>query len=118
MSTKLIYRNSCVPQEYITENGKWYLDSDVNSKLSGSNTIDLGSSSLREFNYNASKTITAAENLFNGTKFIYIKNTGTSDISISLNGNLDAGEYRIKLESGDVFSTKSSANAQVWAKES
>ena len=116
MSTKLIYRNSCVPQEYITENGKWYLDSDVNSKLSGSNTIDLGSSSLREFNYNASNSVSSAENLFNGTKFIYIKNTGTSDISISLNGNTTA-EYRIKLESGDVFSTKSSADAQVWAKE-
>ena len=32
---KITYKNHCTPQEYITLNTRWYLDSDVGARLTG-----------------------------------------------------------------------------------
>ena len=75
MAEKIIYKNHCTPQEqadFTTGNDRWYLDSDVGRKLTGtceSKATTTGSLVTGTF----SGTITLSS-----TKFIYVKNTDTS----------------------------------------
>jgi len=75
MAEKIIYKNHCTPQEqadFTTGNDRWYLDSDVGRKLTG--TCES----------KASTTGTLVTGTYSGTislsskKFIYVKNTDTS----------------------------------------
>ena len=75
MAEKIIYKNHCTPQEqadFTTGNDRYYLDSDVGRKLTG--TCES----------KASTTGTLVEGTFSGTislsskKFIYVKNTDTT----------------------------------------
>mgnify|MGYP003146613906 CR=1 FL=1 len=76
MAEKIIYKNHCTPQEqadFATGNDRYYLDSDVGKKLTGvceSKASTTGSLVVGTF----SSTIT-----LNSTKFIYAKNTDTSE---------------------------------------
>ena len=108
----ITYKNHCTPQEYITENSRWYLDSDVLTKMTGTDTITLSTSRT----YVASTALPAS----GGTPasvgattqdFVYIENLGlladgttasTSDVLISLNGNTST-DYRIKIGPGEAF---------------
>ena len=75
MAEKIIYKNHCTPQEqadFTTGNDRYYLDSDVGRKLTG--TCES----------KASTTGTLVTGTYSGTisltskKFIYVKNTDTS----------------------------------------
>ena len=75
MAEKIIYKNHCTPQEqadFTTGNDRWYLDSDVGRKLTGtceSKATTTGSLVTGTF----SGTITLGS-----AHFVYIKNTDTS----------------------------------------
>jgi len=75
MAEKIIYKNHCTPQEqadFTTGNDRWYLDSDVGRKLTGtceSKASTTGSLVTGTFSGNIT---------LNSTHFIYVKNTDTS----------------------------------------
>ena len=122
---KITYKNHCTPQEYVTENARWYLDSDVGTRLSGG--ADAGITVTTQPVYAASVTLAAsgATPVSIGATtqdFVFIKNLGltaagvvsASNVLISLDGT--AGKYRIKLAPGESFAGEigtASAGAEV-----
>ena len=78
MAEKIIYKNHCTPQEqadFTTGNDRWYLDSDVGRKLTGtceSKATTTGSLVTGTYSGSIDVTVSAA------AKFIYVKNTDTS----------------------------------------
>ena len=75
MAEKIIYKNHCTPQEqadFTTGNDRYYLDSDVGRKLTGTcESKATTTGSLVTGTYSGTITL-------NSTKFIYVKNTDTS----------------------------------------
>tara|TARA_R100001244_G_scaffold59160_1_gene49850 strand:+ start:979 stop:1395 length:417 start_codon:yes stop_codon:yes gene_type:complete len=100
---KITYKNHCTPQEYVTENTRWYLDSDVGTRLSGG--ADAGITVTTQPVYSASTTLsTSAVTIGASTQdFVFIKNLGSTanNVLISLDGT--SGKYRIKLAPGESF---------------
>jgi hypothetical protein len=109
---KITYKNHCTPQEYINATTRWYLDSDVGAKLTGS--ADATFSITTQPTYAASTTLVAnaATSVSIGAiaqDFVFIKNLGlqsdgtasTSHVEISLDGT--SGNYRIRLAPDECF---------------
>ena len=101
MAEKIIYKNHCTPQEqadFTTGNDRWYLDSDVGRKLTGtceSKATTTGSLVTGTFSGNIT---------LNSTHFIYVKNTDTSG-SDYLILNIDSMGTVIKLMPGESFAS-------------
>ena len=107
---KITYKNHCTPQEYITENSRWYLDSDVGAKLTGTAVVNFATT---EPYFLANDTLDAAEVdlLFTGGKdFLYVKNTGEGGFNICFNDEdhdgSEADGYRVYLGPGECFASK------------
>ena len=110
---KITFKNHCTPQEYITENSRWYLDSDVGTKLTGGATVDL---STTQPVYVASTTLDASATPVSigatTQDFVFIKNLGltsagaasTASVLVSLDGT--GGKYRINLAAGESFAAE------------
>jgi len=109
---KITYKNHCTPQEYLTENSRWYLDSDVGAKLTG--TAVWGPDSTQPTYATGSLTDVETVVLDTGTQdFYYIKNTGATGaggINISFadedEDGSQADSYRIFLGPGECFASK------------
>ena len=43
MAYQITYKNHITPQEYITENSRWYLDSDCGRRLTGAAVVTITS---------------------------------------------------------------------------
>ena len=75
MAEKIIYKNHCTPQEqadFTTGNDRWYLDSDVGRKLTGTCESKASTTgSLVTGTFSGTITLSSAH-------FVYIKNTDTS----------------------------------------
>jgi len=103
---KITFKNHCTPQEYVTENTRWYLDSDVGARLSGG--ADAGITVTTQPVYSASTTLsTSAVTIGASTQdFVFIKNLGSTanNVLISLDGT--SGKYRIKLAPGESFAAE------------
>ena len=109
---KIVYKNHCTPQEYMTENSRWYLDSDVGAKLTGAAVVDF---STTQPTY-ATGTLTSVQTVILDTgaqDFYYMKNTGATGaggINLSFadedtNGSEAIG-YRIYIGPGECFASK------------
>ena len=111
---KITFKNHCTPQEYVTENTRWYLDSDVGARLTGGAVVDL---STTQPIYSASTTVAAnaASPVSIGATtqdFVFIKNLGltsagvvsTADVYVSLDAT--GGKYRIKIAPGESFAAE------------
>ena len=75
MAEKIVYKNYCTPQEqadFGTATDRWYLDSDVGRKLSGTCESKATTTGNLE-----TGTFSSTINL-SSIKFIYVKNTDTS----------------------------------------
>ena len=112
---KITFKNHCTPQEYVTENTRWYLDSDVGTKLTGG--ADAGITVTTQPVYSASTTVAAnaASPVTIGAAtqdFVFIKNLGltsagvasTADVYVSLDAT--GGKYRIKISPGESFAAE------------
>ena len=109
---KITYKNHCTPQEYITDNSRWYLDSDIGAKLTGTTVMNFAAVQPTY----ATGTLTDAETValsLTGNDFYYLKNTGATGsgtISISLADEDDDGSqadaYQILLAPGECFASK------------
>jgi len=110
---KITYKNHCTPQEYITENSRWYLDSDCGRKLTGSAVVTVTS---RAYTSSLAVTATPSASLTSTQDFIYIKNTGggsADDVLVSLDNGT---KYYIVLSDGESLATKIATTAQVMVK--
>ena len=119
---KITYKNHCTPQEYITENLRWYLDSDVGAKLTGtavwgpdSTPPSYGTGALTDVQTLAIST--AADD------FYYLKNTGaTGDGGINISfadedpDGSEADGYRIYLGPGECFASRMATFANLIVK--
>ena len=116
---KITYKNHCTPQEYITENSRWYLDSDVGARLTG--TYVHTTSTQPSYTSNAVLAASGSGPVTVATSktFVYVKNTGTGatngDAVVSIGGDY-ADAYRIKLAAGESFTSMIDTTAVVVAK--
>ena len=121
---KIIFKNHCTHQEYITENNRWYLDSDVGTKLTVGADADI--TVTTQPTYSASTTLDASATPVSigatTQVFVFIKNLGLTSAGVvstaSVLVSLDAtgGKYRIKLAAGESFAAEigtASAGAEV-----
>ena len=113
MAYQITYKNHITPQEYITENSRWYLDSDCGRKLTGSAIVTVSS---RTYVSSLAVSATPSSSLTSGQDFIYIKNTSGGDgddVLVSLD---DGTNYFIVLSSGESLATKITASTSIKVK--
>ena len=110
------YKNHCTPQEQVASDGRYYLDSDVGRKLSGnaetSETLALTGTLTTGVSISTSATSIASSK-----DFVYVKNTGSTEIYISLTSDSSA-EYVIALAEDEAFASEISTSANVRVKTS
>ena len=109
------YKNHCTPQAQVISDGRWYLDSDCGRKLTGDcSAQDIGAAG----NYEASKAVTATGSACelsaagDDYEFVFIKNTGSTDIVVTLNDS----DYHILLSEGEAFASEIDPDAIVRVK--
>jgi len=107
---KITFKNHCTPQEYITENSRWYLDSDVGAKLTG--TANWTGAEAPAYGTGALSGVQIVTIDAGANDFYYIKNTGaTGDGGFTLafgQSDPDGSEadgYRIYLGPGESFAS-------------
>ena len=121
---KITFKNHCTPQEYITENNRWYLDSDVGTKLTGGADADITIEDPPTYSASTTLDASATPVSIGATTqvFVFIKNLGLTSAGVvstaSVLVSLDAtgGKYRIKLAAGESFAAEigtASAGAEV-----
>ena len=109
---KVRYKNHCTPQEQIASGGRYYLDSDCGRKLTGVGEVTLTGTGAYSAATGISTTPTTA---VTSKDFVFIKNTGSTDVVISLTTDATA-KYVIKLSEGEAFASKISTSASVRVK--
>jgi hypothetical protein len=109
---KIVYKNHCTPQEQISSGGRYYLDSDCGRKLTG--TAETSATVSGSFGYDLSfdVTSTASSALTSSHVFIFVKNTGSTDVLLTL----DDSNYLIKLSEGQSFASEINSSAVVKVK--
>ena len=103
------YKNHATPQEQHTSGDRWYLDSDMGRKLSG--TADITPGSTGTLTEGATITDNATQ-IASNKDFVYVKNTGSTEMYITL----DNSGYYIKLKEGEAFASQISTSADVRIK--
>ena len=110
---KVRYKNHCTPQEQIASGGRYYLDSDCGRKLTGDTE---GTALTATGTFRADTTaIDSAVSIASSKDFVYVKNTGSNDVFISLAGTADA-KFVIVLSEGEAFASEISTSANVRVK--
>ena len=109
---KVRYKNHCTPQEQIASGGRYYLDSDCGRKLTG-----VADSLAAEGTANGTLTLgvsvsDSAVSIASSKDFVYVKNTGSNDVFISIAGHADA-KYVIVLSAGEAFASDIDTSANV-----
>ena len=112
---KVRYKNHCTPQEQILTDGRWYLDSDCGRKLTG-----VCDSLATEGTANGTLTTgvaisTSTLSIASSKDFIYVKNTGSTEVVISLDDDSTA-KYVISLAEGEAFASDIDTSANVRVK--
>ena len=107
MAEKIIYKNHCTPQEqadFATGNDRYYLDSDVGRKLTGTCESKATTNNTLQSGTFSSTIDTNDDSDLGSAKFIYVKNTDTSG-SDYLILNIDSMGTVIKLMPGESFAS-------------
>ena len=116
---KVRYKNHCTPQEQILTGGRWYLDSDCGRKLTGEAETSVTLSGTGVLTTKTS-IYTTATVVATNSDFIYIKNTGSTDVLVSLDeaglagGGSANGNYLILLSENEAFASEISDSADVY----
>ena len=112
---KVRYKNHCTPQEQILTDGRWYLDSDCGRKLTGNADTSATLSATGTLTTGVAISSSATEIVDAARDFVYIKNTGDTEVTISLTSDSSA-EYVIALAAGEAFASEISTSARVFVK--
>ena len=106
------YKNHATPQEQHSSGDRYYLDSDVGRKLAGiADTVTAATGTLTE----GASVSTSGTSIAYSKDFVYIKNTGSTEIYLSLTTDSSA-EYVIALAEGEAFASQISTSANVMVK--
>tara|TARA_Y100000310_G_scaffold24834_1_gene23829 strand:+ start:298 stop:681 length:384 start_codon:yes stop_codon:yes gene_type:complete len=108
---KVRYKNHCTPQEQIAVGGRYYLDSDCGRKLTG-DAVNSGISTTGTYDESLAVTDSASSSLLGSPEFVFIKNTGSTDVLITL----DDSNYLILLSEGEAFASNISTSSVVKVK--
>ena len=113
---KVRYKNHCTPQERLVASGRYYLDSDCGRKLTGVADVSASLTAAGTLTTGASISTSTLEIVTAGSNadFVYIKNTGSVDVLISLNGT--SGNYYILLSGGEAFASEIHVDSNVFVK--
>tara|TARA_R110002051_G_scaffold314312_1_gene391235 strand:- start:698 stop:1096 length:399 start_codon:yes stop_codon:yes gene_type:complete len=113
---KVRYKNHCTPQEQIASGGRYYLDSDCGRKLTGVADVTLASGTLSTGTLTEEASVsTSATSIASSKDFVYVKNTSSTEIYLSLTTDSSA-EYVIALAEGEAFASQISTSANVRVK--
>ena len=119
LTYKVRYKNHCTPQEQILTDGRWYLDSDCGRKLTGNadTSVTLSETGTLKTDVAISTVVVSITTGSGSTSFdfVYIKNTGSTDVVISLI-YISSGSFLIALSEGEVFASQVSTSAELWVK--
>ena len=107
------YKNHCTPQAQVISGGRYYLDSDCGRKLTG--VCDTSASITTTGTYDETLAVTdsASSALTSSHEFLFIKNTGSVDVLLALNGDND---YHILLSEGEAFASEIDTSSVVKVK--
>ena len=108
---KVRYKNHCTPQEQIVSGGRYYLDSDCGRKLTGDAETSATLSGTGTLNTGTSIS-TSATQIATSKDFVYVKNTGSTDVLVTL----DNSNYLILLSENEAFASEISDSADVRVK--
>jgi len=109
---KVRYKNHCVPQEQIASGGRYYLDSDCGRKLTGVCDSTAASGTANGTLTTGVSISTSATQIASSKDFVYVKNTGSVDVLVTLDGS----NYLIKLSEGQAFASDITTTADVRVK--
>ena len=113
---KVRYKNHSTPQEQIASGGRYYLDSDCGRKLTGACDSTAASGTANGTLTTGVAISSSAEEIVDAARdFVYIKNTGDTEVTISLTSDSSA-EYVIALAVGEAFASDISTSARVFVK--
>ncbi len=105
---KIISKVMIHPNEYVTLQAKYYNDSDIGKRLSGSKTLDIADTQHSTW-YNSNKEVDSSGSILNNgavnANYIMVKNKTHNTVLLSLDGF----NYYIKLEKNDVFTAELNA---------
>ena len=109
---KVRYKNHCTPQEQIASGGRYYLDSDCGRKLTGDCSTDASLTTTGTYDETLAVTDSASSALTSSHEFLFIKNTGSTDVLVTL----DNSNYLILLSEGEAFASEIGTSAVVKVK--
>ena len=112
---KVRYKNHCTPQEQLEADGRYYLDSDCGRKLTGDCEVPVTFASAGTLTTGVAISGSAEEIVDAARDFVYVKNTGSAEVVISLTTDATA-KYVIALAAGEAFASKISTSARVFVK--
>ena len=101
---KVRYKNHCTPQEQIASGGRYYLDSDCGRKLTGDTDALADEATATGSLLTDLPVSDSAVSIGNSKDFIYIKNTGSNDVFLSITTDATA-KYVIVLSTGEAFAS-------------
>ena len=111
MALTIRYGSYCVPQEQVSNGGKFYIDGDAKTKMGGNHTETVNS-------YTAPLIATSDTTLSATQDFVAIKALSIDSGTVLISLNADEGdandiEYPIKLLVGECFASKIASGARV-----
>ena len=113
---KVRYKNHCTPQEQIASGGRYYLDSDCGRKLTGVCDSTAASGTANGTLTTGVAISSSAEEIVDAARdFVYIKNTGDTEVTISLTTDAN-DQYVIALAAGEAFASDIHTSARVFVK--
>tara|TARA_R100001480_G_scaffold27333_1_gene37704 strand:+ start:643 stop:1020 length:378 start_codon:yes stop_codon:yes gene_type:complete len=97
---KIKYSNGCSPQELESTGVRWFQDSDVGTKLSGSANVSMGSGSLA---FVSPVSITGNQTALTSKDFVFIKCISGDDVKVSFD---NGSNFLVRLSAGESFASE------------
>ena len=109
---KIRFKNHCTPQAQVITGGRYYLDSDCGRKLTGDCSTAASLTTTGTYDESLAVTDSASSALTSSHEFLFIKNTGSTDVWITLNNS----NYHILLSEGEAFASEIDTSSVVKVK--
>jgi len=106
------YKNHCTPQAQVISGGRYYLDSDCGRKLTGDCSVVQSLTTTGTYDESLAVTDSASSALTSSHEFLFIKNTGSTDVWVTLNDS----NYHILLSEGEAFASEIDTSSVVKVK--
>ena len=106
------YKNHCTPQAQVISGSRYYLDSDCGRKLTGDCSTVASLTTTGTYDESLAVTDSASSALTSSHEFLFIKNTGSVDVWLTLNNS----NYHILLSEGEAFASEIDTSSVVKVK--